>query len=63
MCWIVRTVHMLESKCSVRTVHMLQMSSGESDPMASGFSVSPDHPSSNVFVTDDETADTKAASK
>ena len=40
-----------------------KLSSGESDPMASGFSVSPDHPSSDVFVTDDEAADTRAASK
>ena len=40
-----------------------KLSSGESDPMASGFSVSPDHPSSDVLVTDDEPADTRAASK
>ena len=40
-----------------------QLSSGESDPMASGFSVSPDHRSSDVLVTDDEAADTRAASK
>ena len=40
-----------------------KLSSGESDPMASGFSVSPDHPSSDVLVTDDEAADTRAASK
>ena len=40
-----------------------KLNSGESDPMASGFSVSPDHPSSDVFVMDDEAADTRAASK
>ena len=40
-----------------------KLSSGASDPMASGFSVSPDHPSSDVFVTDDDAADTRAASK
>ena len=40
-----------------------KLSSGESDPMASGFSVPPDHPSSDVLVTDDEAADTRATSK
>lgn len=38
-------------------------SNGESDPMAKGYSVSPDHPSSDLLVTDDEAAGTSTAGK
>ena len=45
------------------STHVAIANSWAEQLMASGFSVSPDHPSSDVFVTDDEAADTRAASK
>ncbi len=40
-----------------------KLSSGKSDPMTSGFSVSPDNPNSDVLLTDDEAGDIRAANK